>query len=69
MTTFQPTFSRVWDGPQLRFWRQVKGLTQQELAGKVGVSRNMIGAWERGLQPPPRRVQQLADALGCSFLE
>ena len=67
MSTFQPTFSRVWDGAQLKYWRQVKGMNQTELAGKIGVTRNTLSGWERGMRPTPFRVQQLADALGCSF--
>ena len=33
---------------QLERLRKAKGLTQQQLAEKIGVTKRIVGAWERG---------------------
>ena len=55
-------------GARLRRLREAAGLTQEELAARAGLSRNAVGALERGLRkrPYPHTVRSLARALGLS---
>ncbi|MDQ3912667.1 MAG: tetratricopeptide repeat protein [Actinomycetota bacterium] len=55
-------------GARLRRLREAAGLTQEELAVRAGLSRNAVGALERGLhkRPYPHTVRSLAHALGLS---
>ncbi|RAL23060.1 hypothetical protein DL240_09240 [Lujinxingia litoralis] len=49
----------------IRDIRTQRGLTQQELADAIGVSKMTISRWER--QPPPEdRLPEIARALQCS---
>ncbi len=51
----------------LREWRQRRGLTQQQLAERAGVTRQTIGGLEAGLYGPGVDVAlRLARTLGCS---
>jgi transcriptional regulator with XRE-family HTH domain len=55
-------------GARLRQLREAAGLTQEELAGRAGLTRNAISALERGerRRPYPHTVRVLADALDLS---
>ncbi len=54
-------------GDVIRIARERLGLTKQELADRVGVSRGSISQWELGLTAPKRgREEQLARVLGLS---
>src|SRR3712207_2171549 len=55
-------------GGRLRRLREAAGLTQEELAGRAGLTRNAVGALERGerRRPYPHTVRALADALDLS---
>jgi predicted ATPase/DNA-binding XRE family transcriptional regulator len=55
-------------GARLRRLREAAGLTQEELAVRAGLSRNAVGALERGIRkrPYPHTVRSLARALGLS---
>jgi predicted ATPase/DNA-binding XRE family transcriptional regulator len=55
-------------GARLRRLREAAGLTQEELAVRAGLSRNAVGALERGLRkrPYPHTVRSLAHALELS---
>jgi transcriptional regulator with XRE-family HTH domain len=55
-------------GARLKRLREAAGLTQEELAVRVGLSRNAVGALERGLhkRPYPYTIRSLADALELS---
>lgn len=44
--------------------REKLGLTQQQLAAKVGVEVKSIMQWERGHSPRPEQFAPLASALG-----
>lgn len=45
------------------------GLTQQQLAERIGVSQKMISAWEAGYRHPKlETMQKLADALGIDWI-
>ncbi len=53
-------------GTRLRRLREAAGLTQEELAGRAGLTPNAISDLERGKRrrPYPHTVRSLADALG-----
>lgn len=55
-------------GERLRRLREAAGLTQEELAERAGLTRDAIGALERGLRrrPYPRTVRTLSAVLGLS---
>lgn len=48
----------------LASYRRAKGLTQTDLAQKLGVSLPTVQRWEAGSIPRARQVPKLADALG-----
>ena len=47
--------------------RQSSGLTQAELAQKVGVTQGFIGSVEKGDKLSLSRLQQILDILGYEF--
>lgn len=52
---------------RLKKLRKEKGLTQQELADKIGVTKLTILRWEKGDRVPKSdKAQQLADYFGVS---
>lgn len=52
-------------GSKITEFRKAKGLTQQELAGKLFVSRELVCKWESGERRPDyRMVEKIANALG-----
>ena len=55
-------------GKRLRRLREAAALTQEELAGRAGLSPNAISDLERGRRrrPYPHTVRSLADALELS---
>src|SRR5215831_10387593 len=55
-------------GRQLRKLRKEASLSQEELAGRAGISVQAIGALERGdrRQPYPRTLRALMEALHAS---
>jgi transcriptional regulator with XRE-family HTH domain len=54
---------------RIRFARRGAGLTQTQLAEKIGVSRSAVAQWERsdGSNPSAGNLASLAMALNCSF--
>jgi molybdate-binding protein/transcriptional regulator with XRE-family HTH domain len=57
-------------GAKLRLARQARGLSQQQLAGMAGVSRQAVSAVESGLSDPSLRVAlTLAQSLGMTVEE
>lgn len=50
-------------------FRRLKGWTQGDLAGQLGVSLNTVQRWEKGAQPRPRHFAALAEALGINTLQ
>src|SRR5260370_15278304 len=58
------------DGMRLRLARQARGLSQQQLAGVAGVTRQAVSAVESGHSDPSLRVALgLARALGVTVEE
>jgi len=57
-------------GRNMERFRKKSGLTQQQLAVRLGVARATVGAYEQGRAAPPLEVMgQLADCFGCSVDE
>lgn len=53
---------------ELKYIRQKVGLTQADLAQKIGVTQSLVAMWERGaVLPSAARLPELADALCCSI--
>lgn len=54
----------------IRAWRHARGLTAQELADAVGISKSTVSRIERGLQPYTQdTLEALAVALDCSAIQ
>ncbi len=51
------------DGDELKFVRKAAGLTQQELANNLGLSRVYLGLMERGKKPISRRTVEAVRAI------
>ncbi len=57
-------------GARLHALREAAGLSQQQVAGKVGMSQAAYAYWERNpVALRPEQLQKLADALGISVEE
>ncbi len=55
---------------KLKLKRVEKGLTQGELAKKIGVSQNALSMCELGVSFPKKKtLDKLADALECSIAD
>ena len=55
-------FTKWYD--KLEFLRHLYGLTQEEIALKIGVSHTTYGRWERGQHRPiPVYQEKIADVL------
>lgn len=50
----------------LRRLRRRTGLSQQEVAARIGTTRHRIGAWERGALPPLWAVRRMAAVYGVA---
>lgn len=49
--------------------RESSGMTQTELAEKIGVSKSVVSAYEKGIRNPSNKTLQLiADIFGVSLL-
>jgi transcriptional regulator with XRE-family HTH domain len=60
------TFSTIASGRLIREARQVAGLTQAELAHRLGTAQSAVSNWERGRDTP--RIDTLARILeACGF--
>ena len=55
-------------GQRIRTARKQIGLTQKELAQRLGLSFQSVAQWENDLRnPKPETLQKIADALGVDF--
>ena len=55
-------------GSRLREQREALGVTQEELAERLGKTRNTVGAWERGDQYPSGEFYAMAPGWGFDVL-
>lgn len=55
-------------GERIRYYRKMIGMTQEELASKVGVAKQAINKYETGrvTNIPIERFQAMAEVLGVS---
>lgn len=52
----------------LKYIRQSIGMTQADLAQKMGVTQSLIAMWERGaVLPNAAKLPELADVLHCTI--
>ena len=57
-------------GRRIRNHRNRNGLTQQELADRLGVIQQQVAKWEAaGANPQAKTLKRIAEALGCSIDE
>ena len=57
-------------GAMVAALRKEKGMTQQDLAGKMGVTDKAVSKWERNLSyPDTASLPKLAETLGVSVDE
>lgn len=57
-------------GKNLKKWRELRDMTQSELAARINVSDKTISSWEVGrTEPSMGMVEMIADVLRCSKSE
>jgi transcriptional regulator with XRE-family HTH domain len=55
---------------RIREWRDLRGITQEELADKIGSFKTHISAWERGKTDLAMRwMHRIADALDVTVAD
>ena len=55
---------------RIRAFRKLKGLTQQQLADRMGVSVAVLGSLERGTRRPDSKlIHRIAESLGIDYDE
>lgn len=53
---------------KIRKYREAAGLTQAQLAERIGVTLGAVSQWELGLcNPKSEHLPKLAAALGCTI--
>lgn len=55
--------------PNLRQWRELRGLTQKELADRAGLHVRGIAGYEAGAGARPNTVRKLAETLGVDVMD
>ena len=61
--------SNEW-GRRIKAFRKLKGLTQIQLADKLGISVSILGEIERGSRPPTEKlIYQISDCLDITIEE
>jgi len=55
----------VFFGSNLQFLRRKNGITQEQLAQQMRVSRQTVSKWESGQMPEVSKLLELADLLRC----
>lgn len=57
-------------GDKIKSLRKEKGLTQQQLADKLNISRNSLINYENNRRTPSiRKIKKIAEVLGVSYSE
>lgn len=54
-------------GEKLKAARKAAGLSQVELAARIGCNQKDVARWEAGREPKALTLKKLAQALGCSM--
>lgn len=55
---------------RIRAFRKLKGMTQQQLADRLGVSVAVLGSLERGTRKQePKLLERIAETLGIDYKE
>lgn len=62
-----PVGSRGGQGDILRAWRKHKGLTQTDLAARLGVSQRTVSLWEQGAPISAENLKNLREKGGCDL--
>ena len=56
-------------GDKIKELREKSGMTQTDLAERVGVSKSVVSAYEKGIRNPSNKVlEQIAEIYGVSLL-
>ena len=56
-------------GLRIKELREKSGMTQTELANKLGLSKSVISAYEKGIRNPSHKIlQMIAEIFGASIL-
>lgn len=50
----------------IKYYRLCKGMRASELAKLVGVTRQSISAYEKGIQFPVGKIEKIAEVLGVT---
>ena len=54
----------------IKQFREDAGMTKTDLAGRLGVTRQAVGNWERGVSyPTAANLLQMAELFGCTVDE
>lgn len=57
-------------GKNIRYFREESGMSQEELAEKLNVTRQAVSSWELGkTEPDIETLHRIADALGVTIEE
>lgn len=56
-------------GQKIRYYRQIRKLTQNDLAEKLGLRWEMVSRYERGVTSPLSRIDEISEALSVSVAE
>jgi len=57
-------------GDEIKKFRELKKLTQSQLANEVGESQPTVGGWEKGrTKPSVEQIQKIADALKIDVID
>ena len=54
----------------IKQFREDAGMTKTDLAGQLGVTRQAVGNWEKGISyPTAANLLQMAEIFGCTVDE
>ncbi len=57
-------------GQRIRATRRKAGMTQKELAQKLGIPFQGVSQWENGSRnPKPETIEKIADAIGVDYID
>ncbi len=56
-------------GKKIKYYRQEKKLTQEELGDRIGVTWETVSKYERGVTEPYKRIHAIAKALNVDVVE